>query len=87
MQWADDSDALKTALSGGKKIIVSTICRACPFILQTLGKELAERQFAVIIDEAHSSQSGSMQSALNRVLSGYGHTDVNLEVQRRRIEL
>lgn len=78
VQWADDSDALKTALSGGKKIIVSTICKF-PFILQTLGKELAERQFAVIIDEAHSSQSGSMQSALNRVLSGYGHKDVNLE--------
>ena len=79
VQWADDSDALKTALSGGKKIIVSTICKF-PFILQTLGKELAERQFAVIIDEAHSSQSGSMQSALNRVLSGYGHKDVNLEL-------
>lgn len=78
VQWADDSEALKTALSGGKKIIVSTICKF-PFILQTLGKELAERQFAVIIDEAHSSQSGSMQSALNRVLSGYGHKDVNLE--------
>ena len=81
MQWADDSDALKTALSGGKKIIVSTICKF-PFILQTLGKELAERQFAVIIDEAHSLKSGSMQSALNRVLSGYGHKDVNLKTMK-----
>ena len=76
--WADDSDALKTALSAGKKIIISTICKF-PFILQTLGKELAEKRFAVIIDEAHSSQSGSMQSALNRVLSGYGHKDVEIE--------
>lgn len=78
VQWADDSEALKNAISGGKKIIVSTICKF-PFILQTLGQELADRQFAVIIDEAHSSQSGSMQSALNRVLSGYGHKNVTLE--------
>ena len=76
--WADDSDALKTSLSGGKKIIVSTICKF-PFILQTIGKELAQKKFAVIIDEAHSSQSGSMQSALNRVLSGFGHKDIELE--------
>lgn len=78
VQWADDSDALKRALAGGKKIIVSTICKF-PFILQTLGRELAERQFAVIIDEAHSSQSGSMQSALNRVLSGYGYKGISVE--------
>lgn len=78
VQWADDSEALKESISGGKKIIVSTICKF-PFILETLGRELADRQFAVIIDEAHSSQSGSMQGALNRVLSGYGHKNVTLE--------
>lgn len=76
--WADDSEALKSALAGGKKIIVSTICKF-PFILQTLGSELASKRFAVIIDEAHSSQSGSMQSALNRVLAGFGHRDVEIE--------
>lgn len=76
--WADDSDTLKKALAGGKKIIVSTICKF-PFILQTLGSELALKRFAVIIDEAHSSQSGSMQSALNRVLGGFGHKDVEIE--------
>lgn len=78
VEWADDSDALKTALGAGKKIIVSTICKF-PFVLQTLGKEMADKRFAVIIDEAHSSQSGSMQSALNRVLSGYGHKDIEIE--------
>ena len=78
VEWADDSDALKTALGAGKKIIVSTICKF-PFVLQTLGKEMADKRFAVIIDEAHSSQSGSMQSALNRVLSGFGHKDVEIE--------
>ena len=78
VEWADDSDALKTALGAGKKIIVSTICKF-PFVLQTLGKEMADKRFAVIIDEAHSSQSGSMQGALNRVLSGYGHNDVEIE--------
>lgn len=78
VQWADDSDALKNALAGGKKIIVSTICKF-PYILQYIGKELAGKKFCVIIDEAHSSQSGSMQSALNRVLSGYGARDLNIE--------
>lgn len=78
VEWADDSDALKKALASGKKIIVSTICKF-PFILQTLGKELASKTFCVIIDEAHSSQSGSMQSALNRILSGYGNRDMQVE--------
>ncbi|MDO4462865.1 MAG: type I restriction endonuclease [Bacteroidia bacterium] len=76
--WAEDSEALVNALKGGKKIIVSTICKF-PFILNTLGKELADKRFAVIIDEAHSSQSGNMSSSLNRILSGFGHKGLNVE--------
>lgn len=70
--WADDSDALKKALSGGKSIVVTTI-EKFPFILRTLGQEMASSNFAVVIDEAHSSQTGGMASALNRILSGYGY--------------
>ncbi len=76
--WADDSEALKEALDNGKKVIVSTICKF-PFILQTIGTELKNKKFAVIIDEAHSSQTGDMASALNKVLSGHGLKDVNIE--------
>lgn len=70
--WADDSEALRKALSGGKSIVVTTI-EKFPFILQTLGQEMANNNFAVVIDEAHSSQTGGMASALNRILAGYGY--------------
>ena len=76
--WADDSEALKKALEKGKKVIVSTVCKF-PFILQTIGTELQNKRFAVVIDEAHSSQSGDMASALNKVLSGHGLKDVDIE--------
>lgn len=76
--WADDSEALKEALNKGKKVIVSTVCKF-PFILQTIGTELKHKRFAVIIDEAHSSQSGDMASALNKVLSGHGLKGVSVE--------
>lgn len=76
--WADDSEALKEALNKGKKVIVSTVCKF-PFILQTIGTELKNKKFAVIIDEAHSSQSGDMASALNKVLSGHGLKGMNIE--------
>ncbi|MBQ7177951.1 MAG: type I restriction endonuclease subunit R, partial [Victivallales bacterium] len=76
--WADDSEALKTALTGGKSIIVSTVCKF-PFILQAIGRELKAEKFCVIIDEAHSSQSGNMASALNQVMGGFGLKDVKIE--------
>ena len=78
VDWADDSATLRSALSSGKKIIISTIYKF-PFILRALGREMGEKQFCVIIDEAHSGQSGSMQSALNSVLSGYGQRGVKVE--------
>lgn len=34
---------------------------------------MANNNFAVVIDEAHSSQTGGMASALNRILAGYGY--------------
>lgn len=74
VQWAEDSEALKTALNGGKKIIVSTVCKF-PFILQTIGHELKQKKFCIIIDEAHSSQSGGMAAALNSVVGGFGMKD------------
>ncbi len=75
--WADNSEALRSALNAGKKIIVSTVCKF-PFILQSIGEEMRAKKFAVIIDEAHSSQSGSMATALNRVLAGFGLRGVEI---------
>lgn len=70
--WADDSAALRKALNAGKSIVVTTI-EKFPFILEALGHEMTDSNFAVVIDEAHSSQTGGMASALNRILAGYGY--------------
>ena len=59
--WAEDSATLREALQGGKKIIITTIHKF-QFILDAIGGTLADLNFAIIIDEAHSSQSGSMSA-------------------------
>src|SRR5512139_629472 len=64
------SGELAKALSGGKKIVVCTI-QTFPFALKAV-QELAATQgkrFAVIADEAHSSQTGEAASKLKQVLS------------------
>lgn len=67
--WADKSDTLRQLLQGGKKIIVSTINKFS-FILDEIGCSLKEKRFAIIIDEAHSSQNGAMSANLATGLSG-----------------
>ncbi|MES0198055.1 type I restriction endonuclease [Mesorhizobium sp. M0011] len=64
------SGQLAQALAGGKKIIVCTI-QTFPFALQAV-RDLAASQgkhFAVIADEAHSSQTGEAAAKLKAVLS------------------
>ena len=67
--WAEDSATLREALQGGKKIIITTIHKF-QFILDAIGGSLGNLNFAIIIDEAHSSQSGSMSADMNLVVSG-----------------
>ncbi len=67
---ASKSGELAAALAGGKKIVVCTI-QTFPFALKAV-QELAATQgkrFAVIADEAHSSQTGEAASKLKEVLS------------------
>ncbi|MFY7942507.1 MAG: type I restriction endonuclease subunit R, partial [Burkholderiaceae bacterium] len=64
------STQLSQALKDGKKIIVCTI-QTFPFALQAV-QELATTQgkrFAVIADEAHSSQTGESAAKLKQLLS------------------
>jgi type I restriction enzyme R subunit len=64
------SAQLGLALKAGKKIIVCTI-QTFPFALQAV-QELAAtegKRFAVIADEAHSSQTGEAASKLKQLLS------------------
>ena len=61
------SKQLKQALADGKKIIVTTV-QKFPFIIDEIDT-LPAKKFAIIIDEAHSSQSGETASKMNWVLS------------------
>jgi type I restriction enzyme R subunit len=60
------SSELKSALEQGKKIIITTI-QKFPFIIDGIA-DLSDKRFAVIIDEAHSSQSGSAHDNMNRAM-------------------
>lgn len=72
--WAEDSATLREALQGGKKIIITTIHKF-QFILDAIGGSLGDLNFAIIIDEAHSSQNGSMSADMNIVVSGNAEDD------------
>jgi type I restriction enzyme R subunit len=60
------SGSLRRFLEEGKKIIVSTV-QKFPFILDELTTE-GGRNFAIIIDEAHSSQGGKTSAAMSQAL-------------------
>lgn len=74
VEWADSSATLKDALKDGKKIII-TIVHKFQYILETIGTDLKDKRFGIIIDEAHSSQNGSLSAKMNMGLSGNVATD------------
>mgnify|MGYP002777012028 CR=1 FL=1 len=63
---ANSSSELRTALETGKRIIITTI-QKFPFIVDGV-EDLGDRNFAIIIDEAHSSQSGQAADKMNTAL-------------------
>lgn len=73
---------LKSALENGKKIIITTI-QKFPFIIDGIA-DLSEKRFAVIIDEAHSGQSGQAHDTMNRAM-GAGDTDLDEDDPQDRI--
>lgn len=76
------SRELKTALEDGKKIIITTI-QKFPFIIDGIA-DLSDKRFAVIIDEAHSSQSGTAHDNMNRAM-GQNDSDA-VEAQDKIVE-
>lgn len=66
----ENSKQLAEALNKGTPIIVTTL-QKFPFILEKVGA-LKERRFALIVDEAHSSQSGSAAQKLRAALTTEG---------------
>ena len=72
--WAESADELRSHLQSGKKIII-TIVHKFPYILEAIGNDLKNKRFGIIIDEAHSSQNGSLSAKMNIALSGNVEVD------------
>lgn len=83
---AEHSGDLRKFLAEGKKIIISTV-QKFPFILDEIGSEHRGRRFAIVIDEAHSSQGGRTSAALSMALSTAGaeEDDETLEDKINRL--
>ena len=71
---ADSSGDLRRFIEEGKKIIISTV-QKFPFILDDIGNLHADSAFAIVIDEAHSSQGGRTTRAMNRALGATSSED------------
>ena len=90
--YAVRSGDLRRFIEQGKKIIITTI-QKFPFILDEIGSGHRDRAFAIIIDEAHSSQGGKAAGAMAAALGEGGVEDgyetyedrVNDEIERRRM--
>ena len=70
---ADTSKMLKQAIEDNKRIIITTI-QKFPFICDVIN-DVSDHNFAVIIDEAHSSQSGIAADKLNATMQKDADTD------------
>jgi type I restriction enzyme, R subunit len=70
---AERSGDLKKFIETGKKLIISTV-QKFPFILDEIGNEQRTKHFAIIIDEAHSSQGGRTSAAMAQALGEAGET-------------
>ncbi|MCY4331703.1 MAG: type I restriction endonuclease subunit R [Cyanobacteria bacterium MAG CAR1_bin_15] len=70
---AECSGDLRRFIEQGRKIIISTV-QKFPVIVEEIGNAQRGRSFAIIIDEAHSSQGGKASAAMSRTL-GEEETD------------
>ncbi len=63
-----DSAQLAAALSGEQSRIIITTIQKFPFVMRHIEEQLKSRSYAVVIDEAHSSQTGDSAKEMKRVL-------------------
>lgn len=82
---AKHSGDLRKFIESGKKIIISTV-QKFPFILDEIGDDHRGRKFAVVIDEAHSSQGGKTAAALNEAISDVDPEDAINDALEKRME-
>ncbi len=67
----EGSQQLREFIESGKKIIISTV-QKFPYILDEIGSDQRTRNFALLIDEAHSSQGGKTSAAISGALGEAG---------------
>jgi type I restriction enzyme R subunit len=77
---AEHSGDLRKFIESGKKIIITTV-QKFPFVLDEIGSEHRKSKFAIIIDEAHSSQGGKTSAALSMALSEAGDEEEDETVE------
>lgn len=83
---AYSSADLKSALETGKKIVITTI-QKFPFIVDGIA-DLSDKRFAVIIDEAHSSQSGTAAGKMNQAMGNtFDETEEEEDTQDTILEV
>ncbi len=77
VQKIDENSAqLADALAGATARIVITTVQKFPYVLDKVAA-LGDRRYAIIIDEAHSSQSGESANALKKALGRHGSDDID----------
>lgn len=75
------TEQLTKYLKDGKKLIISTV-QTFPFVLDSIGDEHRGGKFAIIIDEAHSSQSGKTSAAVSQVVAD-SEDEINDAIEER----
>lgn len=81
---AYSSKQLKESLEEGKKVIITTI-QKFPFIVDGIS-DLSDKRFAVLIDEAHSSQSGTTAGKMNQAIGTGDEEEEEIDVQDKIIK-
>lgn len=80
---AKKSGDLRKFLAEGRKIIITTV-QKFPFILDEMDGEGTGKNFAIVIDEAHSSQGGKTASAMSKALGEKDEEDeINDAIEKR----
>ena len=74
------TEQLKQFLAAGKKIIICTL-QTFPELCSQLDQAPQGRRYAVIIDEAHSSQGSKASAALNQAIAADGALPDDIDVE------
>lgn len=76
-----DSEDLAIALAGNTKIIVTTIHKFYYILNNNLLRDLENKKFAVLIDEAHSSTEGTYMRSVTNVLGAADTSEFGTEIE------